>query len=230
MIEQLLPPAAVSVEAFADIPGEPPFPGEQHLITKAVEARRREFVTGRRCAREALDRLGFAPAPILAGAGREPRWPPGVVGSITHCAGYRAAAVARTTDLAALGIDAEPHGPLPHGVLESVTTADERDLLLRLYRRHPGPHWDRLLFSAKESVYKAWYPLTARWLGFQDAQLAVDTTSHTFTGRILIDGTRTDGGPPLTELSGRYVLARGLIVTAVTVVPPAPPHHQQTTG
>ena len=217
MIGQLLPPSVVAVEAFADLPGEEPFPGEGHLIARAVPGRRGEFVTGRRCAREALGRLGFPPAPILAGPRREPLWPPGVVGSITHCTGFRAAAVSPATALASLGIDAEPHGPLPPEVPDAVTTGHEPRILDDLWRRDPSIHWDRLLFSAKESVYKAWYPLTARWLGFEDAELTFDPDAGTFRARILIDGTRTDAGPPLTHLSGRYLVTRGLAVTAVTV-------------
>ncbi|MEU5727091.1 4'-phosphopantetheinyl transferase superfamily protein [Micromonospora sp. NPDC047738] len=217
MIEALLPPAAVPVEAFSDLPGESPYPGEEDLVARAVETRRREFVTARRCAREALARLGYAPAPIRSGPRREPVWPAGVVGSITHCAGYRAAAVGRITELASLGIDAEPHGRLPDGVGALVTVAGEPDLLGRLADADPGVHWDRLLFSAKESVYKAWYPLTGRWLGFEDAELSVDPAAGTFTARLLVDGRRTDGGPELTELRGRYLVARGLVVTAVAV-------------
>lgn len=121
MIERLLPPSVISVEAFADIPGEPAFPGEEDLIVNAVEVRRREFITARRCAREALAHLGYQPAPIRPGRRREPRWPDGVVGSITHCAGYRAAVVTRVENLAGIGIDAEPYGPLPEGVAEAVT-------------------------------------------------------------------------------------------------------------
>ncbi|MFE9655231.1 4'-phosphopantetheinyl transferase [Micromonospora sp. NPDC006431] len=217
MIEALLPPAAVPVEAFSDLPGECPYPGEEDLVARAVETRRREFVTARRCAREALARLGYAPAPIRSGPRREPVWPAGVVGSITHCAGYRAAAVGRVTELAGLGIDAEPHAPLPDGVGALVTVAGEPDLLGRLADADPGVHWDRLLFSAKESVYKAWYPLTGRWLGFEDAELSVDPAAGAFTARLLVDGRRTDGGPSLTELCGRYLVARGLVVTAVAV-------------
>lgn len=77
---------------------------------------------------------------------------------MTHCDGYGAAALVRLTDLASLGIDAEPDGPLPDGVLESIALPAEVALLRRLGGARPGVHWDRLLFSAKESVYKAWYP------------------------------------------------------------------------
>ncbi|WP_174531281.1 4'-phosphopantetheinyl transferase family protein, partial [Micromonospora maritima] len=137
-------------------------------------------------------------------------------GSITHCAGYRAAAVAPGVALAGLGIDAEPHEPLPDGVADAVTSAGEPEHLGGLRVAHPTVHWDRLLFSAKESVYKAWYPLTGRWLGFEDAALTIDPGGR-FTARIRIDGARTDGGPPLRALDGRWLVARGLVVTAVAV-------------
>jgi 4'-phosphopantetheinyl transferase EntD len=140
-----------------------------------------------------------------------------VVGSITHCRGYRAAAVANRTDLAGLGIDAEPHGALPKGVAGQVMLADEQDRLTGLAATHPGVHWDRLLFSAKESVYKAWYPLTGRWLGFEEVRLSFDPAASTFQAEILVDGHRTDGGEPLSDLAGRFLIERDLVLTAVTV-------------
>ncbi|MBU8859849.1 MULTISPECIES: 4'-phosphopantetheinyl transferase superfamily protein [unclassified Micromonospora] len=220
MIEVLLPAGTPAVEAFTDVPDEAPYPGEEDLVARAVAARRQEFVTARRCAREALACLGYAPAPIRPGPRREPVWPDGVVGSITHCTGYRAAAVAPAGALAGLGIDAEPHEPLPDGVAGVVLTAGEPDRLAALRAADPATHWDRLLFSAKESVYKAWYPLTGRWLGFEEAELTFDRSGR-FTARILVDGTRTDGGPALDVLDGRWLVAGGLLLTAVVV-----PHRQ----
>jgi 4'-phosphopantetheinyl transferase EntD len=217
MIEQLLPRGVVAVEAFADRPDEEAHPGEADLIANAVESRRREFITARRCAREALRRLGRPPVPIRPGERREPQWPPGVVGSITHCAGYRGVAVAPATDIAAVGIDAEPHLPLPDGVLDAVTANGDAEQLTGLARQHPATHWDRLLFSAKESVYKAWFPLTRRWLGFEDASLTIDPGTRAFTARIHVPGTRRDGGRELTELHGRYLVTAGLVLTAVTI-------------
>jgi 4'-phosphopantetheinyl transferase EntD len=215
----LLPDTVVSGEAFADVPGEPPFPGEEDLVARAVEGRRREFITARRLARAALAELGYPAAPIRTGPKREPIWPAGVVGALTHCAGYRAAAAARRTDLASLGIDAEPSGPLPEGVAGVVMRPAEHAMIERLAARTPGVPWDRLLFSAKESVYKAWFPLTGRWLGFEEAELTFEEDRSAFRARILIDGTRTDGGPPLTELAGRFLVEaeHGLLITAVTV-------------
>jgi len=209
VIEELLPPGVVAVEAFADVPGEPVFPGEEALVARAVEGRRREFVTARRCAREALGKLGYPYAPILQGPRREPIWPVGVAGTITHCKGYRGAAVAPLTEVASIGIDAEPNGPLPDGVEESVTVPGEPAMLAALQAEHPATHWGRLLFSAKESVYKAWYPLERRWLGFEDARLTIDPAG-TFRAELLVAG-------PMTEMHGRFVVARGLVATAVAV-------------
>lgn len=216
MIDRLVPHGVVVAEAFEDVPGETCFPGEESLVANAVEARRREFITARRCAREALARLGYAPVAIHAGGKREPLWPAGLVGSITHTSGFRAAAVASRSVLASIGIDTEQNDALPDGIEEAVTVAGEGEMLAALSRAYPATHWSRLLFCAKESVYKAWYPLTGRQLGFEEARLTIDPVG-TFAAKLLVDGARTDGGPPLVELRGRFVVADGFIATAVTV-------------
>ncbi|GLY05568.1 4'-phosphopantetheinyl transferase superfamily protein [Actinoplanes sp. NBRC 101535] len=209
VLASLLPPQVSIAEAYVDDESEPCFPGEEDLVEKAAPGRRREFVTARRCAREALGILGHPPVAIRPGPKREPLWPEGLAGSITHCTGYRAAAVARIADVAGLGIDAEPHGPLPHRVVDVVTAPGDLEHLAELAKAEPGVHWDRLLFSAKESVYKAWYPLARTWLGFQDATLVIDPVERTFTARILIEA-------PIAEFHGRYVIGNGLVVTAVS--------------
>src|SRR5581483_11983056 len=107
-------------------PGVTLFPAEEAVLARAVDKRRREFTTARGCARAALARLGLPPAPIPRGPKGEPQWPDGVMGTITHCDGYRAAAVARARDVVTLGIDAEPAGPLPDGVLGLVAAEDEQ--------------------------------------------------------------------------------------------------------
>ena len=80
----------------------------------------------------------------------------------------------------------------------------------------PGVCWDKLLFSAKEAVYKAWYPLARRWLGFQSADVVFDPDGGTFTARLLVPGPPVDGSP-LTTLSGRWLADRGLLVAAVVI-------------
>ena len=165
-----------------------------------MEKRRREFVTGRARAREALAGLGLPPSPIGSGAKGEPLWPAGVTGSITHCERYRASAVARSSSVLMLGIDAERNAPLREGIWEQVAHGREREL--RDGSSDGGPHLDAVLFSAKEAIFKAWYPLTRRWLGFGDAELAIDG-SGTFTARLLVPQTVVSG-VQLRELAGSW--------------------------
>ncbi|MDR0283885.1 MAG: 4'-phosphopantetheinyl transferase superfamily protein [Propionibacteriaceae bacterium] len=164
----VLPPAVAVVETRADHAAEL-WPAEAAVVAGAAPARQAEFATGRWCARAALDALGEPAVPLVPGPRRAPSWPDGVVGSLTHCAGYRAAAVARANQFRAIGVDAEPNLPLSEAVLTRVSSEAERAGVGALGRSQPGIAWDRLLFSAKESVYKAWSVLTQAPLGFADA-------------------------------------------------------------
>ncbi len=208
-----------SAELYSDPPGLAPLPEEEPLIAKSVAKRRNEFITVRHCARQALGRLGVPPAPILKGDKGEPCWPDGVVGSLTHCTGYRGAVVGRATSVRSVGIDAEPHDVLPDGVLAAIALDEERHEIAALPE---GLHWDRILFCAKEATYKAWFPLTKRWLGFEDAHIVFDVdpsgrgTTGVFVSKVLIDG-ETLSGPTLTALRGRWSVDRGLVLTAIVL-------------
>jgi 4'-phosphopantetheinyl transferase EntD len=207
-------------EAFGDDPDAVLFPREHLVIARATESRRREFATGRACARAAMTQLGLPEVAVLPGPRGAPQWPEGVTGSITHCVGYRAAAVALVKDVKSLGVDAEPNEALPnHGMITLIARDEERVRLGELAARIPGIYWDRLLFSAKESVYKTWFPLTRCWLGFEMVDIVIDPRECTFTARLLVPGLLVNGSP-LTELSGRWLADHGLLVTAVVV--PAP--------
>ncbi|MGB7166613.1 MAG: 4'-phosphopantetheinyl transferase, partial [Mycobacterium sp.] len=113
-------------ELYSDPPGLAPMAEEEPLIARSVAKRRNEFITVRYCARTALGELGFPPAPILKGDKGEPCWPDGVVGSLTHCAGYRGAVIGRASVVRSLGVDAEPHDVLPDGVLGAISLPVER--------------------------------------------------------------------------------------------------------
>lgn len=219
LIEEILPPEVTAAEAYDDAAEAESalFPEERAAVARAVDRRRAEFATARACARRALADLGFAPIPIPRGDRGQPLWPKGVVGGITHCAGYRAAAVARTEDLVAVGIDAEPHTPLPDGVLTHVSLPEERELLADLSVRDPAVAWDKLLFCAKEAIYKVWYPTAETWLGFTDARVT-PLTDGTFTAELLT----TDPSPFLTPLHGRWLARDGLVLAALAIPPFAP--------
>lgn len=199
-------------ERYDDPPGLAPLPEEEPLVARSVAKRRNEFITARYCARLALEELGQPPVPILKGEKGEPSWPDGVVGSLTHCAGFRGAVVGRSVDVRSVGIDAEPHDVLPDGVLKAVSLPAERVELAALPQDR---HWDRILFCAKEATYKAWFPLTRRWLGFEDAHITFDADGG-FVSRILIDPEALSG-PPLGELRGRWSVAGGLVLTAIVL-------------
>lgn len=188
-------------------------PGEEAAVARAVPQRRREFVVARACARQALRRLGAPAGAIPKGPAGEPQWPAGVVGSITHCTGFAAAAVARSSELLTLGIDAEPHEPLPDGVLALTASPAEIDHLDALLVADPQVHWGRLLFCTKEAIYKAWYPARQRWLGFEDADVRL-SPDGSFRSRLLLPPV-TAG--PFARCRGRWALDGDVLVAAVSL-------------
>jgi 4'-phosphopantetheinyl transferase EntD len=219
VISAILPGAAVALDTFGELEEASLLPEEAAALGSAAEPRRREFMAGRSLARGALADLGFRGVAVLRGADREPLWPDGVVGSITHCKGYCAAVAARASCVAAVGIDAEIDDDLPNGVLRIVARDEERDWIDA--RRGDGMHWDRLLFSAKESIFKAWFPIARRWLGFADATVSFDADRGRFSARLVaqrlvVNGCETD------RVEGRYLLHRGYVFTSVAVEAAAP--------
>lgn len=209
MIGQLMP-ASVATAYTRDysLTGEL-FAEESASIAHAVESRRQEFVTGRLCARRALRELGIQEAAIPSGSDGEPLWPSGIVGSITHCTSYCASAVARADAVLALGIDAEPNAPLPDGVLDAITSPRERAGLTQLR----DVCVDRLLFSAKEAVYKACFPWLRCRLSFEDAEISISETH--FSARLCVwDRDRKETA---RRLPGRWSVVDGVICTAVVL-------------
>jgi 4'-phosphopantetheinyl transferase EntD len=201
MMASLLPTSACA-EMFSDAPESAMWPIEAAAVAGAVPERRREFGTVRHCAREALRQIGAPAVAILPDGDGAPRWPAGVVGSLTHCAGYRGAAVARSGALRSVGIDAEPHAALPSEVLDLVLREDERSWP----EWAAGLHRDRVVFCVKEAVFKAWFPLTRRWLDFADVSVTLGSDGA-FDARVHED----------RRFSGRWLVDRGLVVAATAV-------------
>jgi 4'-phosphopantetheinyl transferase EntD len=214
----ILPADVESEECFGVAPSVALFPEEEKIIAHAVESRRHEYAAVRNCAHACVRRLGYVPAPILSGVGGAPTWPAGVQGSLTHCAGYAAAAVGSLARISAIGIDAEPDAPLPDGVLDLVATPTERDRLAGIQVETDNPNWDRLLFSAKEAVYKAWFPLVHEWLDHQEAEILFEPQAGTFAALLSRDGLVVNGRP-IRRVQGRWVRDRGILMTAVVLGP-----------
>jgi 4'-phosphopantetheinyl transferase EntD len=212
-LRELLP-ADVAGFATSTAAGATLLPEERDASEGMGPARRAEFALGRTCARAALRRLGEPEHPILRGRARAPRWPEGITGSLSHTEGLCIAVVARLRDVRTLGVDVEARAPSHPRSLERIATADERDQLETLARSAPELDWAKLLFSAKEAVYKAQFPLAGIALGFQDVSLRFDPAGH-FTAAIghkIPEEHRAHG-------QGRFVCAAGFAATLYVVRP-----------
>ena len=183
----------------------PLYPQEAASTRRMVDKRHREFAAGREAARAAMADLGLPPTAIPMGADRAPLWPAGLCGSISHSAGAAVALVARRGRAGTIGIDIEDDSPLAPDLWPEILTASELDNLMRAPGATRG-HRAKRIFSAKEAVYKAQYPLTERMLGFGDVALSLTRTGFT---------ARVDAPDSTPEWSGLFVRAGGLISSIV---------------
>lgn len=190
-------------------------PGTERMIPK----RFREFVAGRTVARWAIADLGGSVGAIPRDADRAPIWPTGLVGSITHCDSLCAAAVARAEKVMALGLDVEPASPLPPDLHSLVCTPMELQHLEAL-APPPAADWLKIVFSAKESYYKAWFPLTRSPLDFTEVEIHLDPATSRFT--IEVDARRASVAPWSATASGTFRMNQDFVATGV-VVPPVGP-------
>ena len=140
-------------------------PEETPAFASSVPKVRRASGAARIVARQLLNGLGQPECALPRGSGGAPTWPAGVVGSLAHDTRVAVAAVGRCDDIGAIGIDVEPAESLPPELLELVATPQER------LRIDDDPYQGRLLFVAKEAVYKAVYPLDQRFLDHHDVQI-----------------------------------------------------------
>ena len=181
----------------------------------------REATTARSCARLALKRLYLREPELtepptepvfVPRADGSPAWPAGVVGSMTHCAGYRAAAVGSAHRYAGIGIDVEPAVPLSAAVQELIVRDEERRFAFGIY--------SKVLFSAKEAALKTWYPLGFRGFDVSDISVACDVESG--AGRRGEDarGTFTARIPTMPDapvLPGGWAIGGGFVATAASL-------------
>lgn len=192
---------------------------ERTIVAAAVDSRKSEFGDGRWCAHRALRGLG-EDAPILRGEKGMPLFPASVSGTISHTRGVRMALVGRSGHWRSLGLDVEVAQRLPDGVLNAVTTVRERRVLRRAATRAPGRALGTVLFSAKESVYKAWFPLAGRFLDFDEVDLHLEV-EHQGDWGVEVGGSwhaRVLSRPsPVPDIHGSWVIHNGYVVTVCGV-------------
>jgi 4'-phosphopantetheinyl transferase EntD len=214
-IAPLFPNEVVVEEADPDrirdeLPAE-----EAALVEGAVKKRVAEFTAGRVLARRALERLGIADAPpLLRGARGEPLWPDGVIGSITHKTDLCVVVAAKRERIRGLGIDVEDATDLDEELFDRICTPNE---LTWLESKHPSNHGllGKLLFSAKECVYKCRYPMTGEFLGFADVEIEPDLVEGSFAARIV--GRENDGWPDDSRVHARWRVAEKKVITTMVV-------------
>jgi 4'-phosphopantetheinyl transferase EntD len=191
-------------------------PAERQATSRFAAVRLEEFRHGRDCAHRALRRLGCGLAEIPVGAHREPLWPGGVTGSISHAGAAAAAAVAWQHDALSLGVDIEPDAPLDEDLAARICRPEE------IEREHGArggsANFARLLFSTKEAAYKALWPVTREFLEFHDLEVRIDHERARFT---VISHTPRCPADLARRLEGRFARAHGLLATGV-ILPVTP--------
>jgi 4'-phosphopantetheinyl transferase EntD len=212
VISTLFSDPVVTVRATEAMGSGELMPEEAACIRRAVAKRRREFTAGRLCAREALASLGIHDFPLVVGEARVPVWPPGVVGSISHCKGFCGVAVARQGEVVGLGLDVERAEPIEPELLVRICTPRERE---RLATRAGAPDPGKLTFCAKESFYKCYFPLTRTFLGFQDVEVEFEPELRRFRARLVRADAPSICG--VRELEGRLAWSDALAFAGVTL-------------
>ncbi|MET0076735.1 MAG: 4'-phosphopantetheinyl transferase superfamily protein [Candidatus Thiodiazotropha lotti] len=205
-LAELFPSCAILVKADQAMWTTPLCNEEEKLIETAVQKRQQEFRAGRHAAHLALEKLNAPWEPLLRDEKRQPLWPTGFLGSISHCRGECVAVCAKTAELASLGIDVEPLEPLPKGVDQYVHTPQDQATMAT-----DSSLPERLIFSAKESIYKCFYPLIGTHMGFQSVSLSIDADRMSF--EFTPSAENTIPFPAELKFHGRFMMSESHLYT-----------------
>lgn len=185
-------------------------------VARAVAKRQAEYLAGRFCAREGLQRLTGQPITPALGDDRAPVWPAGCVGSITHTQGWAAAVIGQQQHYAGLGLDAEVIMPddraLP--LSRQILTPSEQARFGSELASQAG-YFMTLVFSLKESLFKALYPLVQRRFYFEHAELLSWHPEGRCRLRLLTH--LSEDWPAETELDAQFVQDRNRLISLIVV-------------
>lgn len=186
-----------------------PFPPR---LAQAVKKRRAEYLASRFLAREMLQRLGHPHFTLGNAPDRSPCWPDGIAASLSHSNGI--AVLAATRQPLCLGIDVERmmSADTAEETTEMLMTRAERRLLLALPL--PFAAAATLLFSLKESVYKALWPVLHQPMDFQQAAL-VEVDPSALRARLCLTHHFSEAFTVGTRLEARYQYQEDQVLTLV---------------
>lgn len=185
-------------------------------IQRSVAKRQAEFLAGRLCARAALQQLDHLDCVPAIGEDRAPVWPAHISGSITHSTGHAAAIVAHTAQWRGLGMDLENVLTLERAerLAGEILTADEMRRMADLPREQIAL-LVTLTFSAKESLFKALYPIVQKRFYFEHAELLEWSESGQLRLRLLTDlSSEWCHGK---ELVGQFAVSDGQLLSLVAI-------------
>jgi len=139
-------------------------------LHRAVQSRQCEFMAGRACVQMAMCLLEASNVELpQIGAHREPLWPEGYYGSISHSATCAVAIVA-TDEKGYFGIDRQEW--LPHEIARSISPnvlCAKEYAFSTLFSNYA--EFITTVFSAKESLFKAMFPSIKIYVDFFVVQL-----------------------------------------------------------
>ena len=191
---------------------------EEQAIAESFGSQKRlaEFTMGRIYAHEALSMFGLESEPILRNhETREPCWPDSVWGSITHSAGFAAVAIGLKKEIKGVGIDLESFSrSVDFNIRRLVCVDSELEWLESLPTKQANRAL-RIIFSAKESIFKCFYPGTKTYLTFKDAAVTINETENNFSFTIFksCPGIIQQGFPH----HGRYSEMDKMLLTSVYI-------------
>ncbi|MBW1902619.1 MAG: 4'-phosphopantetheinyl transferase superfamily protein [Deltaproteobacteria bacterium] len=214
VFQNLLPPNIIVEESKIEDAQGLLFPDEEVLIARAVEKRRKEFTAGRTCLRNVLAKLGVSNGPILQNKMRSPQIPQGYTATITHSGELCAAAAVKKGEIEAIGIDVEEHSALEPNIEKMILVPNEQMMINDLPNRG-SVHWEKVIFSAKESFYKAYFQITEQYLDYLEAEFLIEPENQRLSCHLLIPS-------PVSDLEGRtfqgkYKIADGYVFTAFAI-------------
>ena len=153
-------------------------PAEENYFSQlSSDSRKEHYRSGRICAGEVLSKLGTLGQPVLRDPQtREPLWPEGISGAITHSGKWAAAAAGKTSDVSGIGIDLEDlERQVDFRISRHVCIPEEQKWLQECGEDFLEQNL-KIIFSAKESIFKAFFPYTRTYLHFHDARILMEQT------------------------------------------------------
>ncbi|MCP4936778.1 MAG: hypothetical protein GY927_21885 [bacterium] len=183
---------------------------EVSYLHRCVPKRRNEFLAGRDCALHALHVLGKEKRALGRMDDRRPTWPPGFIGSISHCEGLCLAIVAQTNRWRFIACDVEPNLPLPEDLQSFVLLPTER------HAHSCSDLPDRLWYGVKESVFKALHGRVGSYFGFEAAEIRFDIKKGQFSST-LSPWLKT--AARIGKLEGHFLVTPRFLVTVILAPP-----------